>query len=234
NIVLPVLAASYPESVTAAQSSLVNLSATGACLEVSEERVAQGDRLTLKIPLPHRSQAEISNPEQDPESLEGQIIWSTPVPAANAGTENRSRRFRVGVRFLHVDTVTQRRIARCVGDMLIASERFDQGPITTKAVELRNELGQRIACYVDLPKRALPESPVVIISPGYGESKQAYVTVGYYLADNGFDVVRYDHCNHIGESDGDSMNTTLSGFKRGLQTVLDYVKETRPGSPIAV
>src|SRR5947208_7488945 len=57
NIVLPVLAASYPESVTAIQSSLVNLSATGACLEVSEERAAKGDRLTLKIPLPHRSQA---------------------------------------------------------------------------------------------------------------------------------------------------------------------------------
>src|SRR5207245_11638952 len=32
NIVLPVLAASYHKSVTAIQSSLVNLSATGACL----------------------------------------------------------------------------------------------------------------------------------------------------------------------------------------------------------
>src|SRR6266487_1323162 len=233
NIVLPVLTA-HTESVKEAQSSLVNLSATGACLEVSEERAAIGDRLTLKIPLPHRLQAEISNPEQDPESLKGQIIWIKQLPAANAGTENRSRRFRVGVRFLNLDTTTQRRIARCVGHMLIASERFDQGPVTTEAVELRNELGQRIAAYLDLPKRALPESPVVIISPGYGEGKQAYVTLGYYLADNGFDVVRYDHCNHIGESDGDSINTTLSGFKRGLQTVLDYVKETRPGCPIAV
>jgi SAM-dependent methyltransferase len=231
NIVLPVFTA-HAESET--QSSLVNLSATGACLEVSEERAVIGDRLTLKIPLPHRLQAEISNPEQDPESLTAQIIWSKSVPASNAGTENRSWRFRVGVRFLQLDTVTQRRIARCVGHMLVASERFDQGPVTTKAVELRNELGQRIAGYLDLPKRSLPESPVIIISPGYGEGKQAYVTLGYYLADNGFDVVRYDHCNHIGESDGDSINTTLSGFKRGLQTVLDYVKETRPGCPIAV
>jgi SAM-dependent methyltransferase/alpha-beta hydrolase superfamily lysophospholipase len=234
NIVLPVLAAPNPESVTEAQSSLYNLSATGACLEVGGERAAIGDRLTLKIPLPHRLQAEISNPEQVPESLTAQIMWSQPVAAANTGPEKGSKRFLVGVRFLHPDTMTQRRIARCVGHMLIASERFDQGPVTTEAVELRNELGQRIAGYLDLPKRALPESPVVIISPGYGESKHAYVTLGYYLADNGFDVVRYDHCNHIGESDGDTTNTTLSGFKRGLQTVLDYVKETRPGSPIAV
>ena len=86
NIVLPVLTA-HTESVKGTQSSLVNLSATGACLEASEEHAVIGDRLTLKIPLPHRLQAELSNPEQDPESLTAQIMWRKPVLAANAGTK---------------------------------------------------------------------------------------------------------------------------------------------------
>ncbi len=237
DVKLPVLVRSDSGPLDVPESTLTNLSATGACLEISAERKAFGDRMMLHIALPPVLQQKIPGQEQDTASLTAETVWTEAVKVAGEDTQVSTPRFRIGVRLLFRERNSQPRIARLVGQLLIAAERFDLqvgGMITTEAVECRNELDQRIVGYLDRPKHALPGSPVAIIVPGYGESKQAYVALGYYLADNGFHVLRYDHCDHIGESDGDPIKTTLTGFKRDLQAVLAFVKDTRPDSPIAV
>ncbi|WP_342346662.1 alpha/beta hydrolase, partial [uncultured Nitrospira sp.] len=92
--------------------------------------------------------------------------------------------------------------------------------------------GQRIRAYHDRPMGDSTEGPVVVIAPGYGETKRDYLTLAYYFASNGFHVVRYDHTNHVGESDGLHYQICLSSMKDDFQTVIRYVRATWPHSPI--
>ena len=238
DIAVPAMVGTLRASVKAAQGTLVNLSASGACFEIRGDRHGLLDRLTLQILLPHLLQQEISNPKAELGPVTAQIVWIKPVTPVNDEAPDPVAEMQVGVRFLYYDAKSQRPIAGVVGQLLVASDQFDQsragGIITTEAVEFRNERGQRIAGYLHNPNRALPGSPVVILSPGYGESKRAYVALGFYLAGNGFRVLRYDHCNHIGESDGESTKTTLSGFQRDLHAALTFAQKTMPESLIAV
>jgi ubiquinone/menaquinone biosynthesis C-methylase UbiE/alpha-beta hydrolase superfamily lysophospholipase len=93
--------------------------------------------------------------------------------------------------------------------------------------------GQRIRTYHDRPVEEEPtELPIVVISPGYGETKRDYLTLAYYFASNGFQVMRYDHTNHVGESDGLHYDVTLSSMKDDFQTVTRFVKATWPHSTL--
>ena len=103
--------------------------------------------------------------------------------------------------------------------------------LTSTLIELFNTKGQRIIAYHDHLQSSLPsDSPVVIVSPGYGETKREYIALAYYLAANGFHVVRYDHTNHVGESEGHHVNTSLSSMKHDLQAMIEYVSQHWPES----
>ena len=110
----------------------------------------------------------------------------------------------------------------------------DAPSIVSRPVECRNPLGHRIAAYHDAPLDPAPHAPLVVIAPGYGDTKKEYVPLAYYLAGNGFHVLRYDHTNHVGESDGDITDSTLSCMEHDLGAVLDYADRTWPGAPRAV
>ena len=105
-------------------------------------------------------------------------------------------------------------------------------PIVSTPVEFLNPQGRMIRAYYDVRQSPLSsQSPVVIISPGYGETKREYITMAYYFASNGFHVLRYDHTNHVGESDGEHVQTTLSTMRKDLGAVIDYVDRRWPTSP---
>ncbi|MGB0911482.1 MAG: methyltransferase domain-containing protein [Nitrospirales bacterium] len=105
-------------------------------------------------------------------------------------------------------------------------------PIVSVPVEFPNQYGQIIRAYYDAPESPLPiDSPVIVLSPGYGETKREYITLAYYLASNGFHVLRYDHTNHVGVSDGEHVHTTLSLMRGDLGTVIKYVENQWPTSP---
>lgn len=93
--------------------------------------------------------------------------------------------------------------------------------------------GQRISAYHDCPvEKETTDLPIVVIAPGYGETKRDYLTLAYYFASNGFQVVRYDHTNHVGESDGLHYHVSLSGMKDDFQTVTRFARATWPHSRI--
>src|SRR5437879_6489739 len=106
--------------------------------------------------------------------------------------------------------------------------------ILSRRVEWRMGDGRRIVASYDSSLESYPGAPHVIIAPGYGETRTDYVTLAYYLAANGFHVLRYDHTNHVGESDGEMAEATLSSMNQDLGTVLDYANRTRPTSSIVV
>jgi len=109
-------------------------------------------------------------------------------------------------------------------DSLAGKGRIRSSPLTIKKDD-----GQLIRAYHDRPEgEEVAELPVVVISPGYGETKRDYLTLAYYFAGNGFQVVRYDYTNHVGESDGSHYQVSLSSMKEDFQTVTRFVRATWP------
>ncbi len=124
--------------------------------------------------------------------------------------------------------------AEALSDSAAEDGAVDAPPIISLPVECRNPLGRRIAAYHDAPLEPALHAPLVVIAPGYGGTKKEYVPLAYYLAGNGLHVLRYDHTNHVGESEGDIADATLSGMEQDLGAVLDYASRTWPGAPRAV
>lgn len=95
--------------------------------------------------------------------------------------------------------------------------------------------GPRIVLCHDRPRTGVsPDAPIVVLAPGYGESKRDYVPLAYYLAGNGFHVVRYDNVNHVGESDGVVTQFRLQDMESDLEAVLDHVAAQWPDRSIGL
>jgi len=104
-------------------------------------------------------------------------------------------------------------------------------PIVSTPVDILNTKGNIIRAHIDTPCTPLPaQSPVVILSPGYGETKREYIMLAYYFASNGFHVLRYDHTNHVGISDGEHLDTTLTTMREDLGAVVEYLEDRWPSS----
>jgi alpha-beta hydrolase superfamily lysophospholipase/ubiquinone/menaquinone biosynthesis C-methylase UbiE len=97
-----------------------------------------------------------------------------------------------------------------------------------------NDSGKNIVGYVDHQEHVQAQAPVVVLAPGYGETKREYITLAYYLASNGFNVLRYDHTDHVGESDGDHEQTSLTNMKQDMATMLDFAKQNWGQSKVAL
>ncbi len=105
--------------------------------------------------------------------------------------------------------------------------------IRSVRLSLENTYGETIQTYHDFPTDIdLATLPTVIIAPGYGETKRDYLALAYYFVSNGFHVIRYDHTNHVGESDGDHHDISLTSMKEDFQSVTQYVASQWPMQPI--
>ncbi len=220
----------------------VNLGVTGVCLRMDMPPDLLGRRVLVYLPWPEQSVPRaVNEPEKAGDrSVVGEIVWSAPDPTArqDRGGLASSGMFCFGVRFLHPNYESQRRFVALVGHFLASREGLGEEPepvtVTSGQRECRNAAGQRIDASHDCPEGAGPGTPLVIIAPGFGETKREYVALAYYLASNGFQVLRYDHTNHPGDSDGDAVNATLSGMNQDLGAVIDYAKGMWPTSPIVL
>src|SRR5437016_7390561 len=79
-----------------------------------------------------------------------------------------------------------------------------------------------------------PTAPVVIIAPGYGQTALDAITLSYYLAQHRRSVLRYDHTNRVGLSDGELQQTTLRSMQADLFNVVEFVQHTWPTAPLIV
>jgi PAS domain S-box-containing protein len=219
-----------------------DMSVCGVGLRLTGQPDLRGQRLRLRLFLKHAfADRQVAGSEDTPDyTVTGEIVWTAAdtIGAVDSPDAPTPCTCRAGVRFLQHSQDSQRKIAELVGLLLSSPERPDERPdtatILSVQVDCRNETGQRVVGYHDSAGVFLPDAPLAIIAPGYGETKMEYTTLSYYFARNGFHVLRYDHTNHVGESDGDMRDTTLSDMNQDLGAILDYAKRTWPASPIAV
>jgi alpha-beta hydrolase superfamily lysophospholipase/SAM-dependent methyltransferase len=107
-------------------------------------------------------------------------------------------------------------------------------PIASKSLSFLNRSGKQIAGFLDQLTGSDPTKGVIIIVPGYGKTKIGNLRLAYYLALNGFQVIRYDHSNHVGDSEGSVLFTTLSQMEEDLASVIDFVEEQERAMTIGI
>ncbi len=102
--------------------------------------------------------------------------------------------------------------------------KASQPHLVSTVVQCPNPLGKTILGYLDHREGLQANAPVVVLVPGYGETKREYITLAYYLASNGFHVLRYDHTCHVGESEGDHEHTSLTNMKDDMNAMVNFAK----------
>jgi ubiquinone/menaquinone biosynthesis C-methylase UbiE/alpha-beta hydrolase superfamily lysophospholipase len=219
-----------------------NLSLGGVCVTLRTDENLHGQQVHVRMFCP----AEIADTagctfSSSDCTITGRVLWVVPDEHRDAARApvSQAPQVRAGIQFVSDDDEEQRRISMLMRGFLERPARVEDWAYTTEVVSdlqhCRNSERLRIALYHDYPRIALPEgAPVMVLSPGYGETKKDFITLAYFLASNGVHVLRYDHTNHIGESDGDMCLFTLSGMQRDLTAVIEYARRTWPSSRIGL
>ena len=219
-----------------------NLSRDGVCLHLNARPELLTGLATLHFAATQTQSHHGSHEPGAPDSaLPAKIIWSAPDPTARKEflTQSSDPALLVGLRFHGLTPYAEREINRVVQQHLTSpgeAEPSSQQPsVISIPRECRNPRGQAIMITDDhLRPSIAPNAPVVIISPGYGQTSLDAITLSYYLAHHQLRVLRYDHTNHVGLSDGELQQTTLRSMQADLLKVVEFVQHTWPTAPLIV
>jgi PAS domain S-box-containing protein len=218
--------------------SLTNLSQGGACVTLPDSVDLRERQIVCRLRVPPELATLVHTAASEEWAIAAEVMWTAPDRPDSPSRTNPAGR-QVGIRFVGLDETTRQRLAGLIAGLLDADHRVEAPDsartVRSERLECRNRDGLMIALYHEAPQSDPPPgTPVLILSPGYGETKKEYVSLAYHLAANGFHVLRYDHTRHVGESDGEMRDSTLSRMKDDLLTVLDYAARTWPANPAAV
>ncbi len=243
-VALPVrIEGAHEQSSASRQLGLaVNFSRGGACLQAKTLPGHVGETIVLHFPHGNgQSHSQPHEPAAPDAVLPAQIVWT--APDSTAPSELRPTHAepgqRFGVRFIELPAFAEREINRVVAQHIGSSIDLDgiagRAAIVSARRECRNVRGQVIAITDDHARHQIsPNTPIVILSPGFGCTQTDYVALSEFLAINRLRVLRYDYSNHVGQSDGDVLQTTLRSMQADLQTVLEFAHTTWPTAPLAI
>lgn len=132
--------------------------------------------------------------------------------------------------FRYSDEFINRKARTIIKAMLRALKRkLDYGievvkgdAIVSELINYKNRDGRNIVGYFDHLRRWSKNAPFIILPPGYGETKRDTLSASYYLVKNGFNCIRYDNTDHVGESEGDIINSTMPKMKKDLLSTMDF------------
>lgn len=83
--------------------------------------------------------------------------------------------------------------------------------------------GRNIAVWRTGPAGPVTPGRVAIVAPGFARRMRHMAPVARYLVENGFVVYRCDYIDHVGRSDGDIVDFTISGMYASLRAVHEHV-----------
>jgi PAS domain S-box-containing protein len=209
---------------------LTNVGKGGACVQVTAPCGAIGDLLSIQH-MTNSPSGPILPGESALHNVLGRIAW-----IAHTGTE-RSRY--IGVRFDSLPLKSEQSLDYFLHNELVTGSlsetSFEQSSPGASLSFLRNRHGQALALSHDrLTNRIMNDSPILIISPGYGQSRVDYIGLSRYFGTHGFRILRYDPTHAPGLSDGEPHNLTSGTMKDDLETVITFARHKWPQAPIAV
>lgn len=239
-VTLPVRAefASQGDHSEPVPALVINFSRDGLCLQTRGPLGSIGDLLAIHFSsTSHLGQPRAHEPDAPEPILHGRIVYIAPdqtIPSDLRGGPTLPGQ-RIGLRFIRLTPFAEREINRVIaqhiGSAMILAGTIGRSSVVSARRECRNARHQVIAVTDDHARHQIsPTTPIVVIAPGFGLTQTDYLPLSYFLAANRFRVLRYDHTNHIGQSDGDILQTTLRGMQSDLQAVLDFVATTWPAA----
>ncbi|HEU0067864.1 MAG TPA: PilZ domain-containing protein, partial [Nitrospiraceae bacterium] len=219
-----------------------NLSRDGACLHLNARPELLSGIATLHFAVTHTQKHPGTHEPGAPDAaLFSRIVWSARDPAAPSEFRHQDSdpALRVGLRFQNLTPYAEREVNRVVQQHLTSADESDSSSQPASVVsiprECRNLRGQTIVIADDHLRQSLtPNTPVVIIAPGYGQTALDASTLACYLAHHRLRVLRYDHTNHVGLSDGELQQTSLRSMQADLLKVVEFVQHTWPTAPLIV
>jgi len=225
-------------------SALVtDMSRTGVCLEIHPPPGPLSGSVTLHFVEAHISTIPPADGPTAPDAvIPARIVWTTgisPVHRTVPATMLEPA-FRLGLCFHALTPYAEREINRVLYRRLTSDEGtgdtlLRRTPVISIPRECRNQRGQTIAITDDHLRHPLTSNlPVVIIAPGYGQTAADYAALGHFLAHHRIRVLRYDHTNHLGLSEGELQHTSLRSMQADLTKVIEFVHHTWAGVPIAI
>ncbi len=232
----------YREPASRLAAHVLNISRSGASLQVRMGQEAIREPVVIHFPPPSQSRDHSPHtPDAPHTTLHGRIIWSAKDPTAPNALRLPGASFamRIGVRFDPLTPHAERELHRTVYQYLatqVASEALTASvSVLTVPRECRNARGQTIAITDNHPSPPVESAlPIVVITPGYGQTASDYTALAHYLAAHRLRVLRYDHTNHLGNSEGELQHTTLRSMQHDLTKVIEFVRQTWPGMPLVV
>jgi len=78
------------------------------------------------------------------------------------------------------------------------------------------------------------EAPVVLVAPGFARRMRHMAPVALYLASAGFKVYRCDYLDHVGLSDGEIYDFTMTTMYESLQATMRAIEEREERQPLIV
>jgi SAM-dependent methyltransferase/pimeloyl-ACP methyl ester carboxylesterase len=105
---------------------------------------------------------------------------------------------------------------------------------TTESLKLITPNAKNIVAYLDTPNCLEVPAGIALIAPAYGETKENNLLLSAYLAANHFYGLRFDWSDHVGESEGDIFNATLTKMRQVLVSLLDYAQMRFSAQPVGI
>lgn len=219
--------------------SLQDLHLRGARLRTQETLPTRMGDCWMEIPVSmvsgHAEQRTSGTPEPTTHYIPLEVVRE----AGHGGTvpSRASLTWHYGVRFGHLEDQAAGLLSNLVNHAVLAhmaSPAYRMGrTIITELLFTHNPHDRRIAIYHDYMDSDTPGlTPLIVIVPEFGRTKEEYLPLAYFLAAQGFHILRYDPTNHVGESDGRIAPPLLSQLQTDLKAVLGFIEEFWPGTPI--
>ena len=144
-----------------------------------------------------------------------------------------------GIQFVHLPTFHKEKFYRFLSGRLssrstVPERRLNENEIVSELIEFRSRSGKRIVGFHDHVLGSKFAEPVIVIPAAYGETKANAIHSAYYLAKNGFQVLRFDPTNHVGESEGEHEDYKLSTFVRDIHSAIDFVQARAPDARVGL
>lgn len=108
--------------------------------------------------------------------------------------------------------------------MPLEAHKIEDLRIRSSEIRFLSRSGGEIVGFIDAAEDCPLDAEVVIVTPKFGESKKNNLSMAYQLAANHLRVLRFDHTNHVGESEGVIENYTFSGAISDILAAIDYAE----------
>ncbi|HJR77365.1 MAG TPA: PilZ domain-containing protein [Nitrospiraceae bacterium] len=208
---------------------LINLSRGGACLRMTGLSEAETIRLSSQSPS---LQLALLTEDSLSQELPVQIAWTGRQTAFADGRL-------VGVSFSRLSLEAEESLNQVLADRLIS--RSESGPgvnadtLGTVLMFLRTRRGKSLVVSHDrFTDQIHEDSPILIVAPGYAQTRADYLGLGSAFGMSGFRILRCDPTHALGLSDGDPRLFTLGGLQDDLDTVTEFARGRWPRARLAV